>query len=338
MRKKLAIILTVLMVTVVMFGILNCFAVTTPLEASRVNIKPVDNTGNTEYKIAVLGFENNPYWVSIKDGVTWAQQNLREKNCKVDWVVASETLDTAKLIAAVESCMAQQYDGIAIPVFDAGVVPILKQAMDQGITVTTYITEVDQIKQTKRLALFGQNVPAGGTLAGKTIVKLLNGKGKVGIITGGFGVASHEARRKAALAEIKKAKGIKVIGEYENADKAEKAYSLTKDMLTAHPDLKAVYVTAGGPFGAARAIEEAGLKGKCFVVCFDAVPDNIKYVRKGIIAATIADSPFIQAYDSVVANYNYVAAKKTTPSREMWTKLEVITPQNVDSIIGPETK
>ena len=126
--------------------------------------------------------------------------------------------------------------------------------------------------------------------------------------------------------------GIKIVGKYENRDSAETAYSLTRDMLTANPDLKIVYVTAGGPFGAAKAIKDLGLTGKVGVVCYDHIPENIAYAKTGQIYAAIDQDPFGQGFDSCVYLYNYLVAKQKPSSYFIPVKLTVMTPENVNQL------
>ena len=51
--------------------------------------------------------------------------------------------------------------------------------------------------------------------------------------------------------------------------------------------LSALYITAGGPFGAAKAIEELGKSENVTLVCFDLVSETAEYIRKGVIDASI---------------------------------------------------
>ena len=90
---------------------------------------------------------------------------------------------------------------------------------------------------------------------------------------------------------------IEIVGPFENQDKAEVAYSLVQDMYTANPDLSLVYVTAGGPFGAAKAVKDLGLTGKVGVVGFDHTPDNMEYIKSGEMWALIDQAPFRQAFE-----------------------------------------
>ena len=80
--------------------------------------------------------------------------------------------------------------------------------------------------------------------------------------------------------------------------------------MTANPDLAGIYVTAGGPFGAAEAVEKAGQAGKVKVVSFDFVEETMQYVQKGVISATIGQDPFAQGHDPAIRLYNYLVGRR----------------------------
>ena len=119
--------------------------------------------------------------------------------------------------------------------------------MDAGIPVATFNSETATAN--KRLFFVGADLYQQGQTAGKNMVKVLGGKGKVAVITGFFSVEAHELRRKGFEDEVaKEAPGITIVGRVENKDKADTAYSQAQDFMTANPDLDAIYVTAGGPW------------------------------------------------------------------------------------------
>lgn len=294
------------------------------------NVAAVNQLPAKPLRIAFLSFQNNPFWFPVRDGALAAKAYLKNFNTTVDYIVMGDDMSADRVVAAMETAIAKKYDGIAVvPIFD-GIDTITNKAVAAGIPVFDFIAESS--KPGKRFAFMGQDAYAAGQLAGKTIEKLTGGNGKIGVISGVFGAPQHEARKNGALDYLKKnASGIKVVGIYENRDKAETAYILTKDMITANPDLKIVYVTAGGPFGAAKAIQDLGLTGKVGVVCYDHIPENIQYVRSGQILAAIAQDPFGQGFDSCVYLYNYIVSKgKVKPAKDFIpVKLDVLTPDNV---------
>jgi len=295
------------------------------------NVEAVKQLPTKPLRIAFLSFQNNPFWFPVRDGANAAKEYLKNFNVTVDYIVMGDDLTSDRVVAAMEAAIAKQYDAIAVvPIFD-GTENVINKAVDAGIPVVNFIAQGS--KPTKALTFIGQDAVAAGKLAGETIEKYTGGKGKIGVITGVFGATQHEQRMNGALDYLKeKAPGITVVGKYENKDKAETAYSLTKDMLTANPDLKVIYVTAGGPFGAAKAIQDMKLTGKVGVVCYDHVEDNLKYIRTGEIIAAIAQDPFGQGFDSCVTLYNYLVAQQKPAATFMPVKLDVCTPENVNEM------
>jgi ABC-type sugar transport system substrate-binding protein len=295
------------------------------------NVEAVKQLPEKPLRIAFLSFQNNPFWFPVRDGANAAKEYLKNFNTTVDYIVMGDDLTSDRVVAAMEAAVAKQYDAIAVvPIFD-GTENVINKAVEAKIPVFNFIAEGS--KKSNRLAFLGQDAYAAGQLAGETIEKITGGNGKIGVITGVFGATQHEQRMNGALDYLKeKVPGVTVVGKYENKDKAETAYSLTKDMLTANPDLKVVYVTAGGPFGAAKAIQDMGLTGKVGVVCYDHIPDNLKYIRSGEIVAAIAQDPFGQGFDSCVYLYNYLVAGQKPEKDFIPVKLDVCTPENVNEM------
>jgi ABC-type sugar transport system substrate-binding protein len=283
-------------------------------------------------RLAFLGWANNPFHDEIQKGVEAAKTYLAAYNCSVEYVVMGEDITLPYAVAAIENAIAKQYNGfVCITAFDGTEVPI-NRAVDEGMVVVTTVAE--STKPSKRLAFYGQNGYDAGTLAGEIIADYMGGNGKLGVITGVLGVTQHEMRKNGATDYIAKNNpGINVIGVWENNDKAETAYSLTNDMLTANPDHKCIYVTAGGPFGAAKAIQDAGLTGKVGVVGFDWLPDSLKYVATGEQIALISQDPFGMGFDTCVMVYNNVVAGIKLESDIIYNEPLVVTPDTLSELV-----
>ena len=160
-------------------------------------------------------------------------------------------------------------------------------------------------------------VSRAGRNAGKLLMDAVGGEGKYAIITGSFNVLGHELRRKGARDVLDKNAKMKLIGEFENQDKAEEAYNVTQNLLTSNPDIKGIYVTAGGPFGAAKAIQDAGLTGKVKLVCHDWMAETVEYIRKGVVTACLDQDPFNQGYAPVVSAFNKLAAERKPEGNQL---------------------
>lgn len=293
----------------------------------------VEAVGNADepLRIAFLSFQNNPFWYPIRDGANAAKEYLANYNTTVDYIVMGEELTPEKVTAGIDAAIAKEYDGICVvPVFD-GTEIFIDKAVDAGIPVINFCAEGS--KESKRLFLYGQNAYKAGQLAGEIIEDYTGAEGKIGVITGVLGATQHENRKNGALDYIdENCPNIEVVGVFENKDKAETAYSQTQDMLTANPDLKLVYVTAGGPFGAAKAIQDAGLTGKVGVVCYDHIDDNLKYVKSGEVIAAIDQDPFGMGFDSCVYMHNYLTTGEKPEGTFVEVDLGVVTPDNISEL------
>jgi ABC-type sugar transport system substrate-binding protein len=289
-------------------------------------VKPLKKSSKP-IKIAVLGLENNPFWIPVKGGTHKAAQELKDYNCRVDWIDAGAQHTTDVFSQAIEAAMVQKYDAIACIAGEAGIVPFINKAVNAGIPVATFNSETKS--KNKRLFFVGADSYVQGKTAGEAMVKILGGKGKVAVITGFFAVEAHEERRKGFVEYIKKNSEIEIVGEVENKDKGDIAYNQAQDFLNANPDLSAIYVTAGGPFGAAKAIEDAGKTGKVKMISYDFVDETMNFVKKGVITGTIGQNPFAQGFDPAIRLFNYLVSGEIPPAAKLLTRADLVTKENM---------
>jgi len=304
----------------------------TPADSGTV--KPVQKKSEKPLKIAVLGLENNPFWIPVKEGAMKAAEELKPLNCTVDWINAGAQHTTDVFSKAIEAAIAQEYDAIATIAGDSGIVPYINKAVDMGIPVATFNSETEEVN--KRLFFVGADLYKQGERAGKGMIDALGGKGKVAIITGFFAVEAHELRRLGFEDYIKKnAPGITIVGSVENEDKGDIAYNQAQDFMNANPDLAGIYVTAGGPFGAAAAVEDAGKTGKVKVVCYDFVDETMEFVKKGVITGTIGQQPFAQGHDPAIRLFNYLVGGVVPTAARLLTAADFVTKDNIDQFWTP---
>jgi ABC-type sugar transport system substrate-binding protein len=297
--------------------------------ADSFGYKPVENTTGKTFRIAILAIQNNPFWDDVTKGAYAAKAvlGLDAYKCQVDYKFAPQ-FDGQTFSDMINTCVTMEYDAICtVGVADA-IVPAIDNATAKGIPVYTFNS--DTTTPSKKVAFVGQDLYAAGVKLGASLVNLIGGSGEVAIITGLYTVNAHELRRKGAEESFGKASGIKLVGTSENHDNADEAYTQTKDFITANPNLKGILVTAGGPHGAARAIEELGLKDKITLVCFDSTTEIIEYVRKDVIKDTLTQDPFGQGSDPLILAYNQLVTGKPEKEGNAFTKMDEITPANVN--------
>ena len=107
-------------------------------------VMPVKNIRNEKIRIAYLAMETNPWWTPVKKGVMEAKEILKDYNTEVDWIVAGDRHTADVFGIAIESAIAQKYDGIACLAGDEGMIPFIKKASDANIAVATYNSETNK--------------------------------------------------------------------------------------------------------------------------------------------------------------------------------------------------
>jgi ribose transport system substrate-binding protein len=306
-------------------------------EEEQGTVMPVKNPKNEKIRIAYLAMETNPWWTPVKDGVMEAKDILKDYNTEVNWIVAGDRHTADVFGVAIEAAIAQNYDGIACLAGDEGMIPFIQKAVDAKIAVATYNSETN--KESARVFFIGADNYKQGRECGEKMAQLIGKKGKVAIITGFFAVEAHELRRKGFKDVIaEKYPDIKVVGEVENTDLADIAYTQAMDFMNSIPDLSGIYITASGQFGAANAVKNNGKKGSVKVVCHDFLPETMGLVKEGVIQGLIDQSTKLQGRDVVIRLYNYIAGGVVPAAGKLLLDTPIATPENIDQYMPGSAK
>lgn len=279
--------------------------------------------------INFMSFNNNPFWNQINEGRDAAIEYLKNFNCTVE-TTDMGTDTTAEIVnAALDVAIIKEPAGIVVCPMADGTEAYVDKAADAGISVVTYLSESTNQGES-RIAFSGSDAIMGGQVAAQAIADYTGGEGKIGVITGYLTMNQHEERRNGMLDKLAElAPDIEVVSTVEAHDSTQETYDAAKNMLTANPDLKVIYCTAGGPYGAAQAVKEMGLTGEVGVVCFDWVPDNVKYVASGEIITAVSQDPQAMAFNAIVMCYNNIVSGWTPDEIIQVTESDVLTPENI---------
>ena len=148
--------------------------------------------------------------------------------------------------------------------------------------------------------------------ASKELTQALGGQGEVGIITLVYDYYYSVAVRKTgALAAFKESPGIKV-DEIGTVQSPEKAYQVATAMLTAHPDLKGMFVAWDTPAEQVVAAAKA-LGRKIIIVTNDIADDSALYVARGDFFAVGAQRPYDQGVSEAKSAALALIGEKVPP-------------------------
>lgn len=264
-------------------------------------------------RLAMLSFQGSSFWEAVDKGIVAGTAYLKPLNTAVDHIQLGTALTAEAVVAGIDGALAKQYDGIAtIPIFD-GTVAKVNEAVADGVPFVAFIA--DSAQRSNRTVGMGTKAYDAGHEAGEFIAKQLGGQGKIAVITGYLGAAQHEQRMNGALDYLRKQyPKIAIVGPFECKDDDATAYGQATDAMTANPDLKIIYVTAGGSEAVAKAVRDTKATGRVGVVGYDNLPEKQQYMRGGELLALIDQAPARQSFDSLTILHNILAFKAHYPS------------------------
>ena len=230
----------------------------------------------------VVSTLNNPFFVTMKDG---AQQKASELGYEL--IVLDSQNDPSKELANIEDLTVRGVQAILINPTDSDAVsnairminrtniPVL--TLDRGATRGTVASHIAS-----------DNV-AGGKMAGDYIATQL-GKGTLVIQLEGLAGTSAARDRGEGFSQAVTANGFKVLASQPADFDRTKGLNVMENLLAAHGEVKAVFAQNDEmALGAVRAL--AAANKKALVVGFDGTDDGIAAVKRGELAATVAQQP-----------------------------------------------
>lgn len=193
-------------------------------------------------------------------------------------------------IALIESMITQGVKGLAITPVDPTVAPALDKAVAAGVKVVLVDNSIPDWKG--QTALVSTNNLNGGKIAGEYLKTVLKSGDKIGILQGVPGVPALDDRVTGMMEGLGEVK-VEVVGKGATNCTLELGTSVTEDILTANPDLKAIYAACGPPIpGAVKSISNAGIANdKIILVGFDACCGEIEAIKSGAEDASVAQFP-----------------------------------------------
>ncbi|EGT4373834.1 ribose ABC transporter substrate-binding protein RbsB [Cronobacter malonaticus] len=231
----------------------------------------------------VVSTLNNPFFVSLKDG---AQKEAEKLGYEL--VVLDSQNNPAKELANVQDLTVRGTKLVLINPTDSDAVGnAVKMANQAKVPVITLDRMASKGEVVSHIA--SDNI-AGGKIAGNYIAKQAGDGAKV-IELQGIAGTSAARERGEGFKQAVEAHKLNVLASQPADFDRTKGLNVMQNLLTAHPDVKAVFAQNDEmALGALRALQTAG-KTDVMVVGFDGTADGVKAVQDGKMSATVAQQP-----------------------------------------------
>ena len=249
----------------------------------------------------VVSTLNNPFFVSMKGGAEIEAAKLGYK-----LIVLDSQNDPSKELANVEDLTVRGVKAILINPTDSDAVSnAIRIANRSNIPVLTLDRGATRGDVVSHIA--SDNV-AGGAMAGKYIADQLGADVKVLQLEGIAGTSAARERGQGFMQAVDSSKMNLLASQPADFDRA-KGLDVMENMLAANPNVEAVFAQNDEmALGAMRAIKASGKD--VMIVGFDGTDDGIAAVKRGLLAATIAQQPGligalgVSTADKVLKNQN----------------------------------
>ena len=220
----------------------------------------------------VVSTLNNPFFVSLKDGAQKEADKLGYN------LVVLDSQDLT--VRGTKILLINPTDSDAV----GNAVKMANQANIPVITLDRQATKGEVVSH-----IASDNV-LGGKIAGDYIAKKAGEGAKVIELQGIAGTSAARERGEGFQQAVAAHKFNVLASQPADFDRT-KGLNVMQNLLTAHPDVQAVFAQNDEmALGALRALQTAG-KSDVMVVGFDGTPDGEKAVNDGKLAATIAQLP-----------------------------------------------
>jgi len=253
----------------------------------------------------------NPFFQEMERGARRAEKDL---NINLLVKTAAQETSIQQQIGIVEQLIQDEIDAIIIAPGDSvELIPVLKQAHDQGIVVINIDNQLDPAFS-KQAGLNGvpfisvDNEQAAYQSA-KIIADKIKQPTSVAILEGIRGAKNAEDRKNGALRAFKEQENANVVAMKTAHWKIDEGYSVTEQIFTENPDVGALFCANDMmALGAIKYLQSTGKK-HVLVAAYDALESAIEAIKTGKLVVTVDQQAAEQGYKGVLYAHRALAGE-----------------------------
>ncbi|MFY9088690.1 substrate-binding domain-containing protein [Arcobacter aquimarinus] len=257
-----------------------------------------------------------PFWQIMSKGI---KEKANEFGYEVD-IYSSQNLKKNEL-ENLAIALSSKIDGLVIsPINSSSAVTLLEIAKTKNIPVVIADIGSDSENYLSFISSDNQN---GAYELGKILTKYMkeleiNKEGTVGIIAIPQKRANGKARTLGFMEALNE-ENIKSAGLYQQVDFSYKeTYNYSKKLIDENKNLRAIWLQGSDKYkGALDAIKDSKKEGEIALICFDAEPEFLEMIPKGILIGSAMQQPYLMGQEAVISLDNFFNKKEVIKEKKL---------------------
>ena len=286
------------------------------------------------YRIAVITPNKPNYFCDILiRGINDALNELTDYGIIGDFFY-TDSLSYQEQWPLVQEIDIAKYSAVMINAGSEKLIPWLNGAMEQGVLVATFNSDVEE---SKRIFYVGDMPLHSGTLIGEYMSHLLPKDSRVAISPGIAVNKSHEKRCQGVVDALRSFRSdVKCFYVEAYNDDYDAAQALVKSLLK-ESSLQALFVpSAVGLVGAGEVLEQFRPAERPLLFGYDVNVKVAEMIKQDICTAAIVQEPYVQGYYCMKMLGELLLEKKKTTKQKLYlVKPQLALKSNVFDHLSP---
>ncbi len=277
------------------------------LASALMSISPLSHARDIRIGVSLQNMKNE-YTIAMSDSLRTRSKSLGVTLLERDGQGIVETQ-----IKDVENFITQKVDAIVLnPVNQVGCAQAVERAVAANIPII--LVNLQVVNQQKASAFVGSDDVEAGRIEMQHVAEIIRGKGNIAILRGTQGSSADDQRMIGIREVLQHYPDIQIIAEQAaNWDRLQ-AFRIAENWLMAGKKLDAIVAQNDEmALGALRAF--GSVKRKIPIIGIDTIPDALRALRDGRLAATVFQNAHAQgvlAIDIAKKLANSEPVQKTT--------------------------
>jgi ABC-type sugar transport system substrate-binding protein len=269
-----------------------------------------------------------PFWRTLANGVADVAKQHGGSSTTYDSHNSAQTQ-----IQNAQDAIARRVDGIVISPTDSSTAPAVLAAAKRA-NIPVVIADIGTTGGDYVSFIISDNFHGAygiGTVLAKAMQAKGWGSGTVGLVTISLARNNGQARTKGFMKAMDEAHIKQAALSQMQTYTADETFKFVQDMVTAHPDMRGLFIETDQPtLGALRALHAARKEKDILVAAFDGIPQFVKLIADGTIVGSGMQQPYLMGQTSARAMFDHFAGK--TPPKQTLVPILVVTHDNVTQL------